>query len=144
MGERDALEEGAAHRQESAPRHTSRQADHAATARGRRRRRRTVIALAAGLAILIAASSAALLTLRHRGALTGGIDPAAIARAIRNAADEAGAASTPTMPADRAAKDYPFQPSPVDYNGNGIDDYTDILRGAQADSRARPAYDDGY
>ncbi|MBM6700147.1 DUF1287 domain-containing protein [Bifidobacterium pullorum subsp. saeculare] len=113
-------------------------------ARTGRRRRRTVIALAAGLAILVVAFSAAVLTLRHAGELSGGISPAAIARAIRNAADKAGAQDASTMPADQAAKDYPFQPSLVDYDGDGIDDYTDILHGAQADSRARPAYDDGY
>ena len=133
----------AAQQAEPSPQHGAERPAPAATARAGRRRRRTVITLAAGLAVLVAASAAAL-TLRHVGGPSGGVSPAAIARAIRNAVDEAGAQDTPTMPADRAARRYPFQPSPVDYNGNGIDDYTDILHGAQADSRARPAYDDGY
>ena len=42
------------------------------------------------------------------------------------------------------ARQYPFVASSVDYNGNGVDDYTDILHGAQADSTAAPVYDAGY
>ena len=34
--------------------------------------------------------------------------------------------------------------SPVDFNGNGIDDYGDILAGARADALNRPTYDDSY
>lgn len=34
--------------------------------------------------------------------------------------------------------------SPTDYNGNGIDDTTDIVIGARKDAEAEPAYDDGY
>ena len=33
--------------------------------------------------------------------------------------------------------------STVDFNQNGIDDSTDILRGAQADAKNRPKYDGG-
>lgn len=32
----------------------------------------------------------------------------------------------------------------MDFNGNGVDDYTDIMRGARKDALAHPAYDDGY
>ncbi|MBE6778411.1 MAG: DUF1287 domain-containing protein [Ruminococcaceae bacterium] len=34
--------------------------------------------------------------------------------------------------------------SPVDYNGNGTDDYTDILLGARADAANHPTYDGSY
>ena len=34
--------------------------------------------------------------------------------------------------------------SSVDYNNNGIDDYTDILVGARADAKNRPTYDGTY
>ncbi len=34
--------------------------------------------------------------------------------------------------------------SPVDFNGNGVDDYTDILLGAREDARKRPRYDGSY
>ncbi|MGI6358595.1 MAG: DUF1287 domain-containing protein [Bacillota bacterium] len=34
--------------------------------------------------------------------------------------------------------------SSVDYNGNGIDDYTDILLGAREDAQKRPRYDGSY
>ncbi|OZG62533.1 hypothetical protein BLEM_1079 [Bifidobacterium lemurum] len=39
---------------------------------------------------------------------------------------------------------YPKLTSGVDYDGDGIDDYTDIRQGAQADSVAKPTYDSGY
>ena len=39
---------------------------------------------------------------------------------------------------------YPRLTSSVDYDGDGIDDYTDIREGAQADAAAHPAYDSGY
>ncbi|NMM94352.1 DUF1287 domain-containing protein [Bifidobacterium oedipodis] len=39
---------------------------------------------------------------------------------------------------------YPKLTSSVDYDGDGIDDYTDINQGAQADSAAKPTYDSGY
>ncbi|KAB7790969.1 DUF1287 domain-containing protein [Bifidobacterium leontopitheci] len=48
------------------------------------------------------------------------------------------------MPAAEAAKRYPRLTSATDYNGNGVDDYTDILDGARKDAEARPAYDSGY
>ncbi len=34
--------------------------------------------------------------------------------------------------------------SPVDYNGNGIDDYADLVLGARADAEKHPTYDDAY
>lgn len=34
--------------------------------------------------------------------------------------------------------------SPVDFNGNGIDDYTDILIGARKDAAIHPRYDSSY
>ncbi|MBQ8894987.1 MAG: DUF1287 domain-containing protein [Clostridia bacterium] len=34
--------------------------------------------------------------------------------------------------------------SPVDYNQNGADDYTDLLRGAKKDAKAHPRYDGSY
>lgn len=48
------------------------------------------------------------------------------------------------MPAERAEAEYPFEPSGSDYDGDGVDDYRDILAGARADAKVRPAYDDGY
>ena len=32
----------------------------------------------------------------------------------------------------------------MDFDGDGVDDYTDILAGARKDAEAAPAYDDGY
>ncbi|MBQ7170697.1 MAG: DUF1287 domain-containing protein [Clostridia bacterium] len=34
--------------------------------------------------------------------------------------------------------------SPVDFNGNGVDDYTDFLLGARADAERAPRYDGAY
>ena len=34
--------------------------------------------------------------------------------------------------------------SPIDYNHNGIDDYTDILNGAKREALVNPKYQDGY
>lgn len=39
---------------------------------------------------------------------------------------------------------YPKLSSSVDYNGNGIDDYTDIMLGARRDAQTKPVYDAGY
>ena len=39
------------------------------------------------------------------------------------------------------ANPYPPVTSPVDFNGNGVDDYTDILVGARKDAENRPRYD---
>lgn len=38
----------------------------------------------------------------------------------------------------------PSQKSEVDYNGNGVDDYTDILLGARQDAINRPTYDGSW
>lgn len=51
---------------------------------------------------------------------------------------------TTVMPPDVSQRRYPVLTSPVDFNGNGVDDYTDIMRGARKDALAHPAYDDGY
>ncbi|MBT1175406.1 DUF1287 domain-containing protein [Bifidobacterium sp. LC6] len=37
-----------------------------------------------------------------------------------------------------------YERSSVDYNGNGNDDYTDIIAGARKDAEAAPQYDAGY
>ncbi|GDY91045.1 DUF1287 domain-containing protein [Bifidobacteriaceae bacterium MCC01946] len=51
---------------------------------------------------------------------------------------------TTVTPPDVSRRRYPVLTSPVDFNGNGVDDYTDIMRGARKDALAHPAYDDGY
>ncbi|HBM74238.1 MAG TPA: DUF1287 domain-containing protein [Clostridiaceae bacterium] len=45
-----------------------------------------------------------------------------------------------------SAKDFGIQTviSSADYNGNGIDDYTDIVAGARRDAKNRPRYDGSY
>lgn len=45
-----------------------------------------------------------------------------------------------------SAKDFGIQTviSSVDYNGNDIDDYTDIVAGARRDAKNRPRYDGSY
>lgn len=48
------------------------------------------------------------------------------------------------VPDEAMAARYPLEPSPVDFDGDGVDDYADILAGARADAAAAPAYDDGY
>lgn len=59
--------------------------------------------------------------------------------------DAAGETSTDaTAPSAAAEAKYPKAVSPVDYNGNGVDDYADIVAGARRDAENRPAYDDGY
>lgn len=47
-------------------------------------------------------------------------------------------------PDEGATARYPLMPSPADFDGDGIDDYTDILDGARAEAMAAPAYDAGY
>lgn len=42
------------------------------------------------------------------------------------------------------AAQYPLVPSEVDFDGDGVDDYTDLLDGARAEAEAAPAYDSGY
>lgn len=34
--------------------------------------------------------------------------------------------------------------SPMDYDNDGVDDYTDIVGGARAEAKRHPTYDDGY
>ncbi|WP_243394538.1 DUF1287 domain-containing protein [Bifidobacterium parmae] len=52
--------------------------------------------------------------------------------------------SDTTSPSAAAEAKYPKEVSPVDYNGNGVDDYADIVAGARRDAESRPTYDDGY
>lgn len=47
-------------------------------------------------------------------------------------------------PDEGATARYPLMSSPVDFDGDGIDDYTDILDGARAEVMAAPVYDAGY
>ena len=42
------------------------------------------------------------------------------------------------------SKNVEFKASSVDFNSNGIDDYTDILNGARIDAVNKPTYDDSY
>lgn len=50
-----------------------------------------------------------------------------------------------TQASDETMRDrYPMTPSTVDFDGDGVDDYTDILAGARKDAEAAPTYDDGY
>ncbi len=47
-------------------------------------------------------------------------------------------------PAVNLPSSSPTFTSSVDANGNGVDDYTDIVRGARKDAEAMPTYDTGY
>lgn len=49
-----------------------------------------------------------------------------------------------TTPAVSLPSSSPTFTSSVDANGNGVDDYTDIVRGARNDAEAMPTYDTGY
>ena len=57
------------------------------------------------------------------------------------AAESAPSASVTTT---AARSTVPAITSPVDFNRNGIDDCTDILRGARLDAQNRPRYDPSY
>ncbi|WEV63325.1 DUF1287 domain-containing protein [Bifidobacterium sp. ESL0732] len=48
--------------------------------------------------------------------------------------------TSPTLP----GKDAPKLKSPVDYDHDGIDDYSDIVDGARKDAEVHPTYDDSY
>jgi len=54
--------------------------------------------------------------------------------------------SIPSAPAATTASHsaIPAITSPMDFNNNGIDDYTDILHGARLDAENRPRYDPSY
>lgn len=47
-------------------------------------------------------------------------------------------------PDSQVAKAYSLVPSTVDYDNDGIEDYSDLLLGARAEAKAAPAYDGGY
>lgn len=97
-----------------------------ASSRPTRTRRPLVVALIAVLLALAALGGGGVLLWWHYG----GLPPL----------DGSGS----TMPAERAATAYPFTPSASDADGDGVDDYMDILAGARADAEAQPTYDDGY
>lgn len=50
----------------------------------------------------------------------------------------------PPAPVSQKPVTATYDPSPVDFNGNGVDDYGDIVAGARKDAEAKPQYDDGY
>ncbi|MBT1164991.1 DUF1287 domain-containing protein [Bifidobacterium felsineum] len=54
------------------------------------------------------------------------------------------AQSTPPATISQKPVTATYEHSPVDFNGNGVDDYGDIVAGARKDAEARPQYDDGY
>ncbi|MBT1171925.1 DUF1287 domain-containing protein [Bifidobacterium sp. MA2] len=76
----------------------------------------------------------------------GGLPWEAMGRAVVSTAKDGGPSESDgtVMPRAEVEKDYPKVVSPVDYNSNGADDYTDIVKGARADAEAAPTYDDGY
>ena len=59
--------------------------------------------------------------------------------AHRGQAGDIGATPAVNLPSSS-----PTFTSSVDANGNGVDDYTDIVHGARKDAEAMPAYDTGY
>ena len=63
-----------------------------------------------------------------------------LAACTQNATPDA--SSSPA--AETAANPWPPVTSPIDFNRNGVDDYTDILLGAREDARNRPRYDPSY
>ncbi|WP_241460982.1 DUF1287 domain-containing protein [Bifidobacterium biavatii] len=48
------------------------------------------------------------------------------------------------MPQADSERKYPRKASSIDFNGNGVDDYADIVAGARADANNHPRYDSGY
>ena len=60
------------------------------------------------------------------------------------APEATGGASLSTAEAQTTGRQYPPVTSPVDFNNNGVDDYTDILLGAREDAENRPRYDASY
>ena len=48
------------------------------------------------------------------------------------------------MSTDEANRKYSKAASTVDFNGNGVDDYADIVTGARKDAENHPAYDSDY
>lgn len=69
------------------------------------------------------------------GLLAGTPDP--------TSADSA-ASESDIMPTDEANRKYSKAASTVDFNGNGVDDYADIVTGARKDAENHPAYDSDY
>jgi len=54
------------------------------------------------------------------------------------------AAPSPSVTTTKPPIIIPAITSPVDFNGNGIDDYADLLNGAQIDANNKPRYDPSY
>lgn len=69
------------------------------------------------------------------GLLAGTPDP--------TSADSA-ASESDIMSTDEANRKYSKAASTVDFNGNGVDDYADIVTGARKDAENHPAYDSDY
>ena len=89
-----------------------------------RSHRAAIVAVALFLALVALAVGGGALVWKHDGAITS-IDAG-------------------EMPGEQAGIEYPFSPSKADMDGDGVDDYTDIVAGARADAEALPTYDDGY
>jgi len=66
-----------------------------------------------------------------------------LAACTQNAAQPS-SPSGPSGTTATTANPYPPVTSPVDFNSNGIDDYTDILIGARSDALALPRYDPSW
>nr|WP_236034317.1 DUF1287 domain-containing protein [Bifidobacterium saguinibicoloris] len=102
--------------------------------------RRTVCAVLA-VVLAVALVAGGVFSIRR----LSGLPWEAMGRSVASTATKGGDSSDGTvMPRSEASKEYPKAVSPVDFNGNGTDDYADIVAGARADAEARPAYDDGY
>ncbi|WP_170114953.1 DUF1287 domain-containing protein [Bifidobacterium callitrichidarum] len=98
------------------------------------------------LVMVLAAGGA--LAIRHMTGLPwrsmGGAFSEAITTSIASVTGGKQANDTSVMPRQEAQRQYPRQASPVDFNGNGTDDYADILAGALQDAADKPKYDSGY
>ncbi|RSX56261.1 DUF1287 domain-containing protein [Bifidobacterium samirii] len=113
---------------------------HTALAQRRQRRRtRAVAALTATILVLGTAAGGTLLW-EH----THGMRPGALAGAAAGHIETMLRPAGETMPQNEASERYPSVVSPVDFDGDGVDDYTDILDGARKDAQTMPAYDGGY
>ncbi|WP_239512576.1 DUF1287 domain-containing protein [Bifidobacterium avesanii] len=94
-----------------------------------------VVVLALG--VLTAGGMAAYRAWNPWGDLLGGIPGIGVAGSAANAVGGSANAVGDTNPLS-------ITPSATDYNGDGVDDTTEIVAGARKDAEAVPAYDDGY
>lgn len=67
----------------------------------------------------------------------------AVAIATRNVGELKGGFANTTN-ASKSAVEVRNIASPSDYNGNGVDDWADIVAGAREEAKVHPIYDDGY